>query len=148
MHIKDIPSPPSSKSGVQNREWYSVWSRFHPLIVIPYWSVISVLMIIILKSLVCLKDTQNGAVLVWTYVMIIAVLFTLLLVITRAFEYLLDVFLIFYDNNNRNSTGTQSRGSSFLVFVKSFSQSLNQWCFSKRNNDYGQNQDHFLENVV
>ncbi|CAF4398134.1 unnamed protein product [Rotaria socialis] len=88
MPIKDIPSSPSSKSDVQNREWYSVWSRFHPLIVIPYWSVVFVLMIIVIKSL----GTQNGAARVWAYIMIIAVLFTLLCLITRAFEYLLDVF--------------------------------------------------------
>ncbi|CAF5009168.1 unnamed protein product, partial [Rotaria socialis] len=92
MPIKDISSSPSSKSDVQNREWYSVWSRFHPLIVIPYWSVVFVLMIIVIKSLVCFKGTQNGAARVWAYIMIIAVLFTLLCLITRAFEYLLDVF--------------------------------------------------------
>ncbi|CAF4534524.1 unnamed protein product [Rotaria socialis] len=119
-----------SKSDEENREFYSPWSRFHPLIFIPGWIAVFVSWVALFKALMYFINTTNGSTQAWGYVMLVMMIY-------------------FNSNKSSNSTDEQSEKLSLLFLIKSYLQKCNHFYFFKVKNEYKQNGNIIpVDNVV
>ncbi|CAF3347148.1 unnamed protein product [Rotaria socialis] len=150
MNTEEIQMNSLSKSDEENREFYSPWSRFHPLIFIPGWIAVFVSWVALFKALMYFINTTNGSAQVWGYVMLVMVIIGMLSLILPLVKYLLDMKMIYFNSNkSSNSTDEQSEKLSLLFLIKSYLQKCNHFYFFKVKNEYKQNGNIIsVDNVV